>query len=389
MKPSAVRLANQRAVLTIIAREPGLSNAEIARRSELAPQTVSAVLDDLESQGLLHRGPVLRGRRGQPATPVFVKGDGAFSVGIEIGWMHLEIVLISLGGEVRGHHREDYDYPDALSIFQVIGARVAEMVKGLGRAERERIVGVGLAAPGGIGDPVYLSKPPGNQQALWEGVVVEQRVAEATGLPTELVNDGNAACWAEYGAFSVPRPKSLAFLLIDTFVAAGIIAEGRLWQGVTGASANLGSMLVTDRKGASRFGHEVASLFRLRRALASEGFTLNVAFADNPPSGAEAVLGEWIEDAGYTMAQIFLNTATVLEYEFAVLEAAVPDRVRERLLEATRRHMLSIPSLGHGVPRVDAGHLGRSGAALGAAQLRLYRRFFSRELEHMEAAAAR
>src|SRR5205085_7747280 len=96
MKPATVRLANQRAVLTIIAREPGLSNADIARRSELAPQTVSAVLNDLEAFGLLRRGPVLRGRRGQPATPVFIDGSGAFAVGIEIGWKHLEVVLISL-----------------------------------------------------------------------------------------------------------------------------------------------------------------------------------------------------------------------------------------------------------------------------------------------------
>jgi predicted NBD/HSP70 family sugar kinase len=384
MKPATVRLANQRAVLTIIAREPGLSNADIARRSELAPQTVSAVLDDLEAFGLLRRGPVLRGRRGQPATPVFIDGSGAYAVGVEVGWKHLEVVLISLGGDILALHREAYGYPDALSVFEIVGRHVGEMLRGLSAAERARMVGVGLAAPGGIGDPVYLSKPPGNQQALWAGVDIEDHIARATGLPTELVNDGNAACWAEYGAFKAPRPKSLAFLLIDTFVAAGIIAEGRLWQGVTGASANLGSMLVTDRRGASRFGHQVASLFTLRQQLEGAGLRFEAAFDDAPGEAAAAIVTEWVEDTGYTMAQIFLNTATVLEYEYGVLEAAVPGPLRERLLEATRRHMGQMPTLGHGLPKIEPGHLGRSGAALGAAQLRLYRRYFSRELEHME-----
>jgi predicted NBD/HSP70 family sugar kinase len=385
MKPSFVRAANQRAVLTLVAREGGLSNAEIARRSRLAPQTVSAVLDDLETLGLLRRGPVLRGRRGQPATPVFISGRGALAMGIEIGWRHLEIVLVALDGEIVAAHRETYDYPDALSVFEIVAARSGDMLRTLSPAERARVVGAGLAAPGGIGDPGYLATPPGNQALLWAGVDIAARVEQATGLATALVNDGNAACWAEYGAFQAPRPKSFAFLLIDTFVAAGIIAEGRLWEGVTGASANLGSMLVTDRKGASRFGHEVASLFALRRQLESEAIDLDAVLGEAPPPRGAQIVTDWIEDTAYTAAQIFLNTATVLEYEFGVLEAAAPAAIRTRLLEATRRHILDIPSLGHGVPPVEAGHLGRSGAALGAAQLRLYRRFFSRELEHMEA----
>lgn len=39
--------------------------------SGLAPQTVSAILNDVEAAGLIVRGEVLRGRRGQPATPIF------------------------------------------------------------------------------------------------------------------------------------------------------------------------------------------------------------------------------------------------------------------------------------------------------------------------------
>ena len=67
MQQTGVRQTNQRAIFTLIAQEPGLSAAELARRSRLAPQTVSAILDDLDRAQLLKRGEVLRGRRGQPA----------------------------------------------------------------------------------------------------------------------------------------------------------------------------------------------------------------------------------------------------------------------------------------------------------------------------------
>ena len=105
---SAVRHANQRALLLQVAVQPGLSNAELSRRSGLAPQSVSAVLEDLDTAGLIVRGPLLRGRRGQPATPVFLNPAGAFAFGIEVGWSRLDIVLIGLTGDVRGRYRRDY-----------------------------------------------------------------------------------------------------------------------------------------------------------------------------------------------------------------------------------------------------------------------------------------
>ena len=101
-----LRLANERAVLTVIGINPGLSNAGIARISGLAPQTVSAILNEVEAAGLIERGEVLRGRRGQPATPIFIKPTGAYSIGIELGWRHADVLVLNIAAEVVGHrHR--------------------------------------------------------------------------------------------------------------------------------------------------------------------------------------------------------------------------------------------------------------------------------------------
>jgi predicted NBD/HSP70 family sugar kinase len=199
-----------------------------------------------------------------------------------------------------------------------------------------------------------------------------------------LVNDGNAACWAERVAYPIPRPVSFAFLLIDTFVAAGIVAENRLWEGVTGASANLGSMLVADRKGGSHFVHEIASLHALQMRFEKHGFELADAYVEAPKPAVRKLLDEWIEDASFALAQASLNTATVLEYDVAIIESVLPRAMTDRIVEATRRHVDAFPGLGRSSPKVSAGHLGRSGAAEGAALLRMYRRYFSRDIAHMD-----
>jgi predicted NBD/HSP70 family sugar kinase len=384
MQPNGVRLANQRAILTVMAVEPGSSNADLARRTGLAPQTVSSVLTDLERAQLITRGEVRRGKRGQPATPMFLSPTGAFAVGAEIGWTHIEVVLIGLTGQAVGRYRREYDYPDAQSVFGELAIAVVELIAKLTSDEKARLIGIGLAAPGGIGETSAIIPPPGNQSALWAAIDIEQSAADATGLDVHLFNDGNAACWGELTAHPAPRPQSFAFLLIDTFVAAGIIAEGRLWEGVTGASANLGSMLVTDRQGAARFVHEIASLYALRRRLVANGLDLPAVMTETLSPEAERIFVDWIEDASFAIAQTILNTATVIEFETAIVEAVLPRPGLVRLIDAIKQQIGLAPSLGRGQPAVEAGHLGRSGAAQGAAQLRLYRRFFSRDLQHMD-----
>ena len=46
IQPVHVRQTNQRAVLSVISLQPGISNAELARITDLAPQTISSVLAD-------------------------------------------------------------------------------------------------------------------------------------------------------------------------------------------------------------------------------------------------------------------------------------------------------------------------------------------------------
>ena len=382
MKPGEVRRANQRAVMLIAAREPGLSNAELARRSGLAPQTVSAVIADLEQAGLLSRGEVLRGRRGQPATPIFISPTGSFAVGAEIGWTHIELVVINMAGDRLGHYRRDYAYPDATTIFDELADNIQALLAPLSAAERLRVVGIGLAAPSGIGDPSSLMRLPAAQEKLWQTIDIGVQASRATGLDVMLFNDGNAASWAEFGAHPDPRPASFAYLLVDTFLGCGIVAQNRLWEGPNRGSANLGAMLVTDGHGTRRFVHEVASLYALDRRLAEAGTDRAAALGGD--GRAASVLQQWIDDAALALAETLVNAASVIEIEAAFLETALPRTVTERLVAATVREIERVPRLGENRPQLRIGHAGGMAAALGAAQLRLYRRWFSRDLEFMD-----
>ncbi|MCW5723155.1 MAG: ROK family transcriptional regulator [Devosia sp.] len=379
LQHNGLRRNNERAVLTVIGFNPGLSNAEIARMSGLAPQTVSAILNDIERAGLIERGPVLRGRRGQPAMPIFLKAEGGYSIGIEIGWCHAQVLVIDLHGRIVGHRRFDYAFPDPRTIIDTIAGHVTALLADWPAVRLERLADIGVAMPGKLADGLPAFGADEASIALWRTLDVGRELETRLGLPVSIFNDGNAACWSEFLALKRQRPSNFIYLLVSTYVGAGIIGEGRLWEGTSGHSSDLGAMLVPAEDG-PRMASRIASLSALMQRLRAAGFTLDAARVDEWDWAAmEPEVAAWLDSAAWALALVVFNTTRVIEAGLVVLDTILPAPISERLLARLSEHVQALPPFGGPPPRVVAGHLGRLAPAVGAAELPIYRRHFSRD----------
>lgn len=376
-----LRRANERAVLTVVGFNPGVSNADIARLSGLAPQTVSAILADIDRAGLISRGEVLRGRRGQPATPIFLRAEGAFSIGVEIGWRHVDVLLLNLRTEVLARQHRSYEFPDARTVLDEVAAMTASLVATLPAESRARLLDMGVALPTNLAAILPAVGAPAEQRALWAGTDVAAELGRRTGLEVSLFNDGNAACWGELVAFPKPRPANFIYFLISRYIAAGIVGEGMLWEGPTGNSANLGSMLVSDGAGGQQAAHSIASTTALARRLASAGIAVEAsAVEDWDWASFGPVLDQWIADSAQALARVVFNTTTVIESDLVVIDGIIPRDIVRALVDGVTEALRQLPIAPYVPPQVLAGHLGTLAPAIGAAELTLYRRFFSRTL---------
>jgi predicted NBD/HSP70 family sugar kinase len=381
---SSLRAANRRAVLTTIAFNPGISNADISRRTGLAPQTASAIVAELEDDGLINRGDVLRGRRGQPATPLFLKLDAAYSVGVDVGWQHIDIVLVDLAAVPIARYRRDFAYLDGETIVAELASALNDILGKLNTAQRHRLIGIGIASPTNIGRNIDLLDAPAEQASIWKGLDLPTAIEEATGVTTTWFNDGNAACWAELVMTPAPRPANFAYLHVGTFLSAGIVAEHNLWEGPTGNSANLGSMLVCRPDGTRDFGHLIASIRALEVRLAKAGITLpRTNPQDWPWSEWEAHVAPWLDECAEALAQIILNSAAVIEFDLVVIDGVMPKPVVDRLVAATQSEIEKLPVLTFDRPRLVTGRLGQDARPLGAAFMPIFRKYFSRDLRDM------
>ncbi|MBJ3784811.1 ROK family transcriptional regulator [Devosia sediminis] len=387
---TGVRLANERAVLSLIAGVPGVSNADIARRSGLGPQTTARILSDLETRDLVIRGEVLRGRRGQPATPYRLNPDGACSIGVEIGWQHFEVLLQNIAGEPIAITRRSYAYPDPRTIFGAIAADVETLLAGLSPDRRRRLAGIGVTSPGRFGPLLDQLGAPDGTAAAWATIDIAARVSRETGLDAMWVNDGSATAWREITVQPIPRPKGVAVFFVGTFVSGGVVSVGDLLEGPYGNAADVGSIMVHQRPDRLSYLHLVGSLHALaRRVAAAGGPLLQGAPRRWDWAAIEAEVAPWLDDAGHALAQAVLTTTAMVEIDIATINGDLPESILGRLLESTRRHLDATPVLLAQRPRVSQGLAGPSAAVFGAAQLLLFRRYFSRDWDLFEAEPAK
>ncbi|MBU1305217.1 MAG: ROK family transcriptional regulator [Alphaproteobacteria bacterium] len=380
MAVKGLRQNNERAVMSAVAFGGGVSAAELARTTGLGAQTVARIVNGLEARSLVYRGEARRGQRGQPAVPIYIDPVGAYSIGCDIGWRSLTMLIRDMGGQVLHEYRIDYPYPNAKFILSEV-TRVVEVMIGLVPEQlRSRVIGIGVAMPTDIGRNIGRLGAPLELAQYWRDFDLVGELTRSTRLRVRLLNDGNAACWGELAAQPPPRPSNMVYFLIGTFVGAGLIAQGKLWEGPTGNSANLGSMLVTDSNGEQNFVHMIASIHALEQRIAAAGREVPVG---NPLdwdwAALEPLASAWIDDAARAIAKAIANTAAVMEFDDAVVDGIMPRAITERLVNRVRDYTERLPVMTSDRARISIGHRGARAGAMGAALKPMFERFYSRD----------
>lgn len=375
LRHNTLRKANSKTVMRAIGFNPRLSNAEISRISGLAPQTVSAILLDLEDDGLIQRGDAVRGKRGQPATPISLHPYGGLAIGVEISWTRAEVLLLNFHAQVMQSHSLTYAYPDANSLINWIAERVEATLATLPPQRRKKVLDLGLAVPGDLAGGIGELGAPEEQIALWRALDAKAVLAKKTNLDVTIFNDGNAACWSELIALSTPRPASIVYLLASDFLAAGIVGDGELWEGPSGHGADLGSMLVHPEGSGPLEAHYTASLIALRKCIGGSEI-----YAPFPPEwageGYEDKIDIWIAASARAMASVIFNTVTVLETPLVIIDTALSRDISKRLAAEVQTCLENLPVRRFVPPQVSSGKNGALASAMGAAELALYRRYF-------------
>lgn len=172
---TGVRLYNERLALSLVRLHGTLPKAEIARLTGLSAQTVSVIVRQLESDGLLKRRKPQRGKVGQPLVPFELNPEGAFSIGLKVGRRSGDLVLLDLAGKVRNRIHRPYSFPSPSELLSFAKSGVEELISGLAPAQALRITGLGIAAPFELWNWAEEVGAPADVLAAWRALTSRAR----------------------------------------------------------------------------------------------------------------------------------------------------------------------------------------------------------------------
>ena len=373
------RSHNRRVVIEAVRLNGALSRAEIARLTALSSQTISNIVAELEQSGILKAAAPRRAGRGQPATPLSIDPDGAYSIGLQLDHQMLVGVLADLSGRIRARAAEAVDQPGPDSALPAMRRMVAKLRKTRGLdPDPDCLLGIGVAMPGPFGVEGITSVGP---TALpgWQDFPLAAELQRATGLPVIVENDATAAAIGERLHGAARQLTSFVYLFVGTGLGAGLILGGQLYRGNARNAGEIGHMIVEPGGKPCVCGNRGCLERYLSLRAVYEWLKLPDPDHASPELLTELLargdkrLEAWIDSVIAPMRRAINILESVLDPDAIVLGGFMPLPLLQRLYD--RLEPLP-PSVGarrdRTSPRILLGAAGRESSVLGAAALPIF-----------------
>jgi glucokinase-like ROK family protein len=225
---------NRSSVLDTIRTGQPLSRADLARQTGLQRSTVSLIVDELIGERWVAEGDLGQLPRGRRPRLLYLNTDRAGIIGINIMPRLTTIALADLSTRFRAQE----SIPTSRDPSTFIGV-LSSCVRGLINQHPDVVYeGIGVSVPGRVD---YLAQRLVFAANLgWHQVDLKALLENATGLPVQIENAANACALAEVWSGPHEGMSDLIAVTVSDGIGTGIIANGHLVRGPSGAAGEFG-----------------------------------------------------------------------------------------------------------------------------------------------------
>lgn len=167
-------------------------------------------------------------------------------IGVDIGGTKVAAGLVNVEGEILARNKT----PMLTTGEPSNGlAAVSTAIRGLfaDASSQNQIAAIGICAPGPLNPQTGVIINPPNL-AIWHNYPLAKEVRRLYQVPVRVDNDANAAALAEAKWGAGRGYRNFFYASVGTGIGTGIILDGRIFHGKTGAAAE-GGHLGIDRNG--------------------------------------------------------------------------------------------------------------------------------------------
>lgn len=365
--------ARHRVLLTL--RDAGpLSRADVARRTGLAPATITSLSRELLGENaLLEVGPLpgTEPRTGPRGTGLAINPRLAHALGVDIGFGTLRVMVSDANGAEVGYAEErlgpDHSAVDGLPVLTRL---TADALRDAGRSQRD-LVAAGVAVRSPV-DSDRQQVSTSGEMAGWSGTSAADLEA-ALGCAAILGNDANLAALGEHVYGAGRGHRTSLTIKLHSGVGAGVIVHDRLVTGLHGGAGEVGHVQVEPRGSLCRCGKTgcLDTRASIPAIVAALGGDLTVAEILDRVAAGDRPSVRVVRDAARLVGRTVANASLLLAPESIVVVGALA-RAGAVVLDPIREAVTAgaVPGT-HTAPAVTLGELGDRPTVLGGLALAL------------------
>jgi glucokinase len=164
--------------------------------------------------------------------------SGGETIGVDLGGTKMLIgVLSEAGTDPLYEQREASTGQTEDELVELLVREVKEA-----RDARPNVEAVGLGIPATIDHDDGIAVSAVNLPLA--DLAIRDIVSERVGLPVFVDNDGNVAAYAEYLYGAARGMPHMVMLTVGTGIGGGLVLDGEIYRGSTGAGAELGHVVI-------------------------------------------------------------------------------------------------------------------------------------------------
>ncbi len=164
--------------------------------------------------------------------------------GIDLGATKILSVVVNEHGKLLAEDLRPTE--DVEGLDAVVAHMAASLRQALSTVKGGRLAAIGIDAPGPVDYARGIVTTPPNLPG-WHDVPLASIVGKEFGVPCVLENDANAAALAEHRWGSGRGSQHMLFLTVSSGIGGGIITDGKLYRGASGAAGEVGHMTINMR----------------------------------------------------------------------------------------------------------------------------------------------
>ncbi|MEC0183882.1 ROK family transcriptional regulator [Paenibacillus peoriae] len=239
-----VKKLNKSIVLERIRLHAPLSRAQLSSQTGLNKATVSNLVAELITEGLVYETGLGESSGGRKPLMLLFNSRAGFVLGIEVSVQYIQGALTDLAGAIETELVLPLRQHDPAFVMEQIQKLVQQLMQ-VTPPSPHGIVGIGLGVPGMVDESGTVLFAP---NLGWEEVPLRQQLETALGLPVVVDNEANVGAQGElyYGMDGEHRQlvQDLVYISAGSGIGAGIIIDGKPYQGAWGYAGETGHMTI-------------------------------------------------------------------------------------------------------------------------------------------------